>query len=205
MKKLTILFFVLLLILSWFYYFDYKKLNKTYTENQILKQSLNTYKDIYERQVATINEIELDKHTLKIEVAKIKDKYNLTFVKPSKVKSITSVKTETAERIITNTIVKYIDSFAQYSSYDSTQWHVIKVLATIDSTFIHYKINNQYITTSANISPWYKSPQYKITTINLNPNTQTKEMINYKLKPKRAKRLIWFGLGLIAGSYIIVN
>jgi len=198
-------FFLLIITtitIAFYYFFFSKQIEKLKAQNTLLSQSLHTYTDANGRQVATIKEIQLNRATLKDSVEQLKKDLNLQMLKPGKVKYITVVNTETKTQYATNTIVKYKDSLPVYSSYDSTEWHTITTMATIDSTIVNYTIRNKFITTSQNMAPWYKKPDYQIITINLNPNTKTKEMVNYSLKPKAPKRLGWLVAGLIIGGII---
>lgn len=198
-------YFLLLIVtvtVAFYYFFNNRELKKLRTQNALLSQSLHTYTDANGRQVATIKEIELNRASLKDSVEHLKHDLNLQMLKPGKVKYITVVKTETQTEYSTNTIVKYKDSLPTYGSYDSTEWHTITTLANIDSTIVNYTIRNKFITTSQNMAPWYRKPNYDIITINLNPNTKTKEMVNYNLKPKAPKRLGWLVAGLIIGGIV---
>ena len=176
-----------------------KRLQNNFTN---ANNHLTIVKDKYNREVATSNILQLEKKELAETVLIYKSKYQLELTKPSKISYISNTVTETIHDTVIQTKVSYIDSLPIYTITDSSQWHYINVIASADSSKLYWKITNQYISTHYNSSPFWKAPQYKIQTINLNPHTRTKEQHSYTIKPKRANRLIWFGCGLLT-SFIL--
>jgi hypothetical protein len=179
-----------------------KKINALKSEFSNANNSLTIVKDKLNREVATSKILQLEKNDMKKLAEIYKSKFDLEKMKPGKIKYIQSSSVQTIHDTTIVSTVSYLDSLPTYSIQDSSQWHYIKVLAKADSSKIFWLVNNQFITTHSNIAPFWKSPEYHIQTINLNPHTQTKEQLTYQIKPKKANRLIWFGCGLLISLII---
>lgn len=159
-------------------------------------------RDDLSRANASTEILQIQADDLKDLARRYKNLYELQLMAPEKVIYLQRDRIHTKDSIRTLTRVEYKDSMPVYTAHDSGQWHDIHVVAGPDSTSIRYQIFNEYITTHSKVSKWYARDQYKVTTVNLNPNTAHREMAAHSIQAKRAGRLGWLTLGLITGILI---
>lgn len=193
--KISVVISLVCLVLLFLLVQQNRKLNALKNHFAIVNDSLTVVKDKHNREVATAKILQLEKKDLKKMAELYKSKFELEKIKPGKVVYISNTKTQTQHDTTIKTIVAYKDSLPIYTISDSSDWHTLNITAAADSSFISFSVSNQYITTHTKTTPFWKSPEYEITTINLNPHTTTKEQSTHKLKPKKANRLIWLVVG----------
>ena len=117
-----------------------------------------------------------------------------------KISSATVVSNTTVSKGSTTTIIKHdtIDNviYDTYFTKWDNKWENGYILASKDSIRREIKFKNEYQVTIGNESNgWFKKREFKVSILNLNPNTYTTELRSYNVsaKPKR------FTLGIQAG------
>ena len=195
--KLSVAISLVCLVLLFLLVNQHRTINSLKQHFAIVNDSLTIVKDKHNREVATSKILQLEKKDLKKIAADYKSKFELEKIKPGKVVYIQTTSTQTKKDSIIKTIVTYKDSLPTYTVTDSSQWHYIHVVANADSSHVYWHVNNQFVSMHTQTQPFWKTPEYIVTTTNLNPNTTTTEQHTYKLKPKKSNRLLWFGAGFI--------
>jgi hypothetical protein len=95
----------------------------------------------------------------------------------------------------------YIKEYPRYSLSKKTEWLDLKAWARRDSFLVDVGVTNKFeFTITKSKSSWLRpSDSVSFLFKNLNPHTTAPEVYSYAYKPKKPKRLLWFGVGVGLG------
>lgn len=175
------------------------------------QDTLVQYRDKYNRQVTnttalvgTVKDLKKLNSSKDSTLRRLQQLVDRNTINATVISSVTSGSITTASTIIKHDTVRtdsLIEIFQVYKTSYHNRWEKFDVTAGRDSFDIQYKVFNDFDITERYERDGLFKPKKTIVSIrNNNPRTETLDIKNFTIRPKKQYKGVWLSVGVVAGA-----